>query len=139
MDVPEILRAPLIAKVPIVFGNVEKSYQPVIPKKDFITLFQSIITPLWILRMMKEYFVVKQRKSTAASLTKRIELTLSLIRINQAYFLMHYSKMVLRMVREDCYGKNKSFLCCFFIVFHILFLIIHNCCHSKYYFIAYCI
>jgi hypothetical protein len=73
MDVPEILRAPLIAKVPIVFGNVEKSYQPVIPKKDFITLFQSIITPLWILRMMKEYFVVKQRKSTAASLTKRIE------------------------------------------------------------------
>jgi hypothetical protein len=64
MDVPEILRAPLIAKVPIVFGNVEKSYQPVIPKKDFITLFQSIITPLWILRMMKEYFVVKQRNSS---------------------------------------------------------------------------
>jgi hypothetical protein len=29
VDGPEMLRAPVVLKVPVVFGNVEKSYQPV--------------------------------------------------------------------------------------------------------------
>lgn len=40
---------------------------------------------------------------------------------------------------KDCYGKNKSFSCCFFIIFHISFLIIHNCRYSQYNLITYCI
>jgi PAS domain S-box-containing protein len=44
-----------------------------------------------------------------------------------------------RIIRGDCYGKNKSFLGCFFIVFHIIFLVIHYCHCPQEYLIANCI